>query len=264
MKAHPVFRVLWCGANALLLVSLIAFAYGLVWEYKTRQYLQGFADAIAPLDASPGERVEAILQWLQSAPPRHPDGETVSLRDPQNTLNYQHLLRVCSTATNAFINLAVSRDVPARRLLLLDANHEAKHVVAEVRLENRWVVVDPLYRVVLRDAQGRLLTKEQLRDATIFEQATRGIPDYRPEYTYDSTTHVRLARIRVVGLSTWRMLDRLVPGWGSSVYSSLVLERPSLALTVVMGLLLAACLVLLFVLGWYGRRRLQVSLLLRD
>jgi putative ABC transport system permease protein len=36
-------------------------------------------------------------------------------RDPTDTLNYDSLLRVCGTATNAFINLAVSGGLPARR-----------------------------------------------------------------------------------------------------------------------------------------------------
>jgi hypothetical protein len=36
------------------------------------------------------------------------------------------------------------------------------HVVAEVRLDSRWVIVDPSFSVILKDSAGHLLTKEEL------------------------------------------------------------------------------------------------------
>jgi hypothetical protein len=90
-------------------------------------------------------------------------------------------------------------------LLLTNERHGAKHVVAEVYLDGRWVVVDPGFRALLRDGNGRLLTKEELRDAIIFRQATGGIAGYNPEYTYDRTGYIRFEKIPIVGKALRRL-----------------------------------------------------------
>ena len=69
-------------------------------------------------------------------------------RDPTDTLNYASLLKVCGSATNAFINLADSSGLSSRRLLLVNADGGAKHVVAEVLINGRWIVVDPSFRTI--------------------------------------------------------------------------------------------------------------------
>ena len=71
-------------------------------------------------------------------------------RDPEDTLNYSGLLHVCGSATNAFVNLADSSGLRARRLLLLSPRGTASHVVAEVSLDGRWVVVDPVFGTLLK------------------------------------------------------------------------------------------------------------------
>ena len=92
-------------------------------------------------------------------------------RDLATTLNYDQLLRACGTATNAFVNLSNISQVPARRRLLMGRNWSTKHVVAEVHLDGRWVVVDPTFRVVFRGADGQPLTREQLLDPDTFNHA---------------------------------------------------------------------------------------------
>ena len=96
----------------------------------------------------------------------------LSFRDPETTLNYQQLLSVCGTATNAFLNLSRSAGLSARRLLLLTPERQTKHVVAEVLIDGRWVVADPAYRILLRDANGHLLTRSELQNTTLLAQAT--------------------------------------------------------------------------------------------
>src|SRR6516162_2773877 len=88
----------------------------------------------------------------------------LSARDPTDTLNYRQLLAVCGSATNAFLNLSRSAGVESRRLLLLSPDRTAKHVVAETKLDGRWVVVDATYRVIMKDAKGNLLTRKDLQD----------------------------------------------------------------------------------------------------
>src|SRR5271165_5542939 len=149
---------------------MVSTAWTGVWEYSVRQYLKGFSDAIIPEAASPQEKTEAILAWMLYGPPRHEVTPAVQLfpRDPQDTLNYRQLLDVCGTATNAFLNLSRSAGIETRRLLLLTPQRTAKHVVAEVYIEGRWVVVDATYRTFIKDAHGNLLTRRDLQNPAVF------------------------------------------------------------------------------------------------
>ncbi len=244
----------------LLATAVLFLLYSCGWEYSVRRYLDGFSDAIVP-DAAPTEqKIEAILDWMRIGPFRsgtaHP--EELSLRDPQTTLNYKQLLSVCGTATNAFLNLARSSDLSVRRLLLLDSDSRAKHVVAEVLLDGRWVIVDPAYRVILRGAGGRPLTRNELKDPASFLQATSVIPNYPPEYNYERFAHVRLTRLPFVGSRLRRLLDTLYPGWEEAVDWSLILERRSFAVLAISVALVVFISALRFALARYADRRLHV------
>src|SRR5262249_17723905 len=139
--SHRVFRAIWWAANALLALSIVATFFTAEWEQSVRDYLQGFSDAVIPEASAPRQKVEAILTWMSVGPPRYEAKDTASLspRDPTDTLNYRQLLQVCGSATNAFLNLTRSADLESRRLLLLGPDRTAKHVVAEVKLDGRWV-----------------------------------------------------------------------------------------------------------------------------
>jgi len=179
-------------------------------------------------------------------------------RDPETTLNYRQLLAVCGTATNAFLNLARSNELSARRLLLLTPQNVAKHVVAEVLIDGRWVIADPAYRVLWRDANGRLLTREDLRNPAVFAEATRAIPKYPQEYTFERVAHVRMARVPILGSALRAMLDKALPNWEERFDWTQLLERESffalcLSLVFFVGFLLAR-----LSLGWYADRRLHI------
>lgn len=257
---HGVFRVAWWGTNVLLAVALACLVYSGVWEYSVRQYLRGFSDALIPAAASPEQRVEAILYWMRSGPqrPMASNPEELSKRDPETTLNYKQLLAVCGTATNAFLNLARSSGLSARRLLLLTPERNTKHVVAEVLIDERWIVVDPTYRLVMRDAQHHLLTRRDLHDPKIFAEAVSPIPHYPSDYNYDNFAHVRLARLPMQGWGLRPLLDRVNPGWDEAIDWSLLLERESFFIFVVSGWAALLFLLLRFVLGWYADHRLRI------
>lgn len=242
MKQHPIFRNLWYAANALLILSLLFLLYTTGWEYSTRSYLKGFSDAIIPVSAPAEERVAAILSWMQHGPARRSSNAAgpFSLRDPQETLNYRALLQVCGSATNAFVNLANSSGVPARRLLLLNKDRQASHVVAEVYLSGRWVVVDPVFHIVMRDADQHPLTRNELIDPQVLAQATQGLVAYDASYTYDRTVHLRMSRIPIIGSFMRSLLDHVLPGWEDSVYWTLLVERESF------GALVGAAFLVLF------------------
>jgi hypothetical protein len=184
---HLVFRLLWLGVNGLLVLSILLAVYATVWEFSTRRYLKGFSDAIVPITAPSEEKIEAILNWMAHGPARNPSSpsEVTSTRDPTDTLNYKALLEVCGTATNAFINLLDAENMEVRRVLLLDSQQLTKHVVAEVLVDGRWVIVDPAFRVIQRSADGKALTSRELSDPVTFVEATQRIPHYDATYTFD-------------------------------------------------------------------------------
>jgi hypothetical protein len=258
--SRKLFQVTWYLVNALLVVALAASLYSVGWEFSTRRYLKGFSDAIVPATAPGDEKVQAILNWMAHGPARLPYGPSPAVpdRDPTDTLNYDALLQVCGTATNAFINLTSTGNLSVRRLLLVDPNSLTKHVVAEVLVDGRWIIVDPAYRLVLRDAQGRTLTREDLTDPKTFAEATQNIPAYDPTYTFDRTIHVRIGRIHFLGVPIRKVVDRIYPGWDESTAMTLLVERESFAATVTSILLVIFLCLFRIALRWFGERRLGV------
>lgn len=257
---HLVFRLAWRGVNLLLVAAAAVSLYGGAREYSVRQYLRGFAEAVVPEAASPERKAAAILAWIRSGPSRYAAAEPSGLptRDPETTLNYKQLLAVCGTSTNAFLNLARSGGLSARRLLLLTSEDTTKHVVAEVLINGRWIIVDPTYRVMMRDARGKLLTRDELRDPTVFAEAISLVPGYPSDYNYEHFAHVRLARLPFHGFGLRRVLDRVLPGWDDSVDWTLILERESFSLLVLSVGLTLFFLLLRALLAWYADCRLQI------
>lgn len=259
-QKHRIFRGVWWSANFLLLLAVAAFIYSGGWEYSVRRYLDGFSDAIVP-DSEPAEQqVRAILDWMRRGPPRlvASDPSTLSGRDPETTLNYQQLLSVCGTATNAFLNLARSNGLSARRLLLLTPEGKTKHVVAEVLIDRRWAVADPAYRILLRDAKGRLLTREELRDPAVFAEATSAVPNYPKDYTYEKFAHVRLTRLPMQGFHLRWILDKILPGWEERLDWTLLLERESFFALCASAFAFFVFVLARILLGWYADHRLKI------
>jgi Transglutaminase-like superfamily len=253
-------RVSWWTVNVALIVSLMALVYSAGWEYSVRRYLDGFSDAIVPVGAAPEKRVQAILDWMRTGPPRSgelsPTG--LAMRDPENTLNYQQLLSVCGTATNAFLNLARSCDLQTRRLLLMTPDRNTKHVVAEVQLNGRWIVVDPTYRVILRNGAGEMVTRNDLKNPQTFAEVIGKIPGYPAEYDYQNYAHVRVARLPLQGFQLRPVLDRIFPGWDEKLDWSLLLERESFFVLTISSWVTLFLLLLRQVLAWYADRKLRM------
>jgi len=260
-RRHRTFRFLWWSSNVLLATAFVAMFSSCVREYSVRRYLDGFSDAIVPNSLPAEQKVEAILNWMRAEPSRAiaTNPEALATRDPEMTLTYRQLLNVCGTATNAFLNLARSSDLRVRRLLLLSPDRRTKHVVAEVLINDRWVIVDPAYRVIMKDARGRYLTRSDLRDPAVFSEAAAAIPNYPREYTYDQIAHVRLARLPLDGLHLRRLLESIYPGWDEAVDWSLLLERESFFYLVLSAAATLFFLLLRVVLAWYADRRLRIS-----
>jgi Transglutaminase-like superfamily len=259
-KKHVIFRVVWRGVNLLLVVVMFSSVYAGVREYSVRRYLDGFSDAIVPNSLPEEQKLDAILNWMRAEPSRAVaiDPDALSKRDPEMTLTYSQLLNVCGTATNAFLNLVRSSDLRARRLLLLTPDSNTKHVVAEVLIGGRWIIVDPTYRVIMKDAAGNALTRKDLQDPAIFTQAISAVPSYPREYNFDHFAHVRLARVPYIGFALRKMLSTVVPGWEEAIDWSLLLERESFFYLVLSVASMLLFLLLRAVLAWYADSRLRV------
>lgn len=257
---HRMFRVVWRGVNLLLAIVAGSSIYAGFREYSVRRYLDGFSDAIVPNSLPEEEKLEAILSWMRAEPSRadSTNPEELAKRDPETTLTYKQLLNVCGTATNAFLNLVRSSDLRARRLLLLTPGNNTKHVVAEVFIGGRWIIVDPTYRVVMKDAAGHFLTRKDLQNPAIFDQAASAIPKYPREYTYEHFAHVRLARLPLNGLHLRQVFDAIVPGWEEAFDWSLLLERESFFYLVASVAGTMFFLLLRAVLAWYADSRLRI------
>jgi len=260
LRARLLFRAVWWLSNLLLAVALGATIWSGVSEYSLRHYLKGFSDAVVPEAASPQQKAEAILDWMSKGPPRLEvqSPAEVSPRDPRDTLNYRQLLEVCGSATNAFLNLSRSAGIETRRLLLLTPERTTKHVVAEVYVADRWVIVDPSYRAFLKDARGNLLTRKDLQNPELFREATSYLPNYPPEYTYERFAHVRTAALPFRGAQVRRVLDHVVPGWDEYVDWSLLLERRSFLYFFLSVDFLVLLMIVRMILGWLADHRLRV------
>jgi hypothetical protein len=255
-----MFRVIWRTVNVLFIAALLFLGYSVAWEYSVRRYLKGFSDAVVPSGATPEEKIDAMLTWMRSGPPRTVAVDPASLanRNPEVTLNYRQLLGVCGTATNAFLNLSRSAGLTARRLLLLSPQHFANHVVAEVLVDGRWIIVDPTFRLILRDAQGHTLTRQELRDPDVFNQATGHIPNYPSFYNYLLVGHVHIARLPIVGFGLRSALQRIYPTWDESLDWTLLLERESFFFFFASALFFSLFFILRLLLAWYADHRLRV------
>jgi hypothetical protein len=257
MKNETIFRAVSFFVNVLLISSVLLTLFGLGWEYSTRWYLNGFSNAVLPYSSSPEKKVAAILAWMERGPARETEyySDDSEDRDPVDTLNYKELLKVCGTATNAFVNLASAGGIEARRLLLLDAQGmNTNHVVAEVHLDGRWVIVDPTFRAILKDSAGRLLTRQELAQPAVFQEATRNIAGYDPAYNYEHTAFIHFARVPLVGRFLQTKLNSVLPSWQERINWSLFVERQSNAVLIAGIVLLCVAVFLRRLIFWYGRK----------
>jgi hypothetical protein len=263
MKKELIIQAVNFSVNALLISSVLLSLFGLGWEYSTRWYLSGFSNAVLPYSATPEKKVAAILAWMAQGPARQSEyySDDSQNRDPIDTLNYKELLSVCGTATNAFVNLASASGMQSRRLLLLDAQGmNTNHVVAEVLIDGRWVIVDPTFHAILTDNNGQFLTKEELARPEVFREAIRKLDRYDPSYNYEHTALIHFARLPVVGRFLQARLNSFLPSWQERINWTVLVERQSYD-TLIVGLaMLSIAIFLRRLIFWYAKS-LSISVL---
>ncbi len=117
---------------------------------------------------------------------------------------------------------------------------------------------EPTYQVILKDAHGGFLNRRELKDPAIFREATSLIPNYNPEYNYESFAHVRLAALPFHEFRIREQLDRFFPGWEEYLDWSLLLERRSFLFCFLSFNALIALLILRIIFAFLADHHLQV------
>jgi hypothetical protein len=230
MKKQSTIQAAAFAVNILIISSVLLIFFGFAWECSTRWYLSGFSNAVLPYTSSPEKKVAAILAWMEHGPARETEyfSDDAEDRDPVDTLNYRDLLDVCGTATNAFVNLASAGGIEARRLLLLDdQGMNTNHVVAEVHMDGRWVIVDPAFHAILTDSKGHYLTRQELANPIVLQEATRNLADYNSAYNYEHTAFIHFARVPLVGRFLQNELNSSLPFWQERINWTVLVERQS-------------------------------------
>lgn len=223
-----IFRTLALVTDGIVLLSVVALLYGAVWNYATAQYVAGFADSIAAVNGSAHQKCEALLKWVARTAPVSRVYLYAAHRSPFKILPENHGPYDCGSYTNMFVKLATASGMRSRRLLLLDAFGETKHVLAEVWLDNRWVVTDPTSGAFFVAPNGQLLTKDDLRNASTFRSAISHIQGYPVDDDFSHATHIRLERVPYFGHQLRRALDRLHPGWDDAADWGYLPDHPPL------------------------------------
>ena len=257
MKKESIFQAINFSVNILLVSAVLLSLFGLAWEYSTRWYLSGFSNAVLPTSATSEQKISAILAWMERGPAREAEyySDDSENRDPIDTLNYKELLGVCGTATNAFVNLASAGGLEARRLLLLDAQGlNTNHVVAEVRIDGRWVIVDPTFHAILTDSNGHLLTRQELAVPAVYHDATRNLAGYDPSYNFEHTAFIHFARLPLVGHFLQTKMNSVLPSWQEHINWTVLVERQSYDTFIVGLALLCLAICLRRLIFWYGRK----------
>jgi len=110
----------------------------------------------------------------------------------------------------------------------------------------------------MRDATGRMLTRADLLNPELWVQATSKARKYPANYTYERATHVRMARLPLVGAGLGRVLNRIYPSWDEALDWSLVMERQSFLYLVIAGAAGVLFLLLRTLLAWYADSLLRI------
>jgi len=102
----------------------------------------------------------------------------------------------CGSFSGLLVKLLKIGGFPVRFVQMLDRDAPdgiAHHIIVEALVDGRWVVCDPLYDLVFRDADGRLLGFEEVhRDWPALKAQCP--PQYDPRYDYAGVRRVNFGR----------------------------------------------------------------------
>lgn len=106
----------------------------------------------------------------------------------------------CASYSGVLVKLLRSQGFPVRFGQMLDredVDGVAHHIVVEAWLDGRWVILDPLYDLVFRGDDGRILGYDEIkRDWNRLKSQCP--PEYDPRYDYRGFRRVNFGRLNAV------------------------------------------------------------------
>lgn len=121
---------------------------------------------------SPGQRARRALAWtVHQVRKVGPSPMKDPLQEPADLLSYVNSGggALCSGMAVLFLNALSAVDVPARIVSLqrnaFDGNDS--HVTVEVRMNGKWVVMDPTFNLSFADTHGELLSAQDIHVALL-------------------------------------------------------------------------------------------------
>jgi tetratricopeptide (TPR) repeat protein len=137
------------------------------------------ADRLSAGARSDRERVERILAWtyLHVRPALWAAPDQVQFDDPYRTV--KRGFGYCDQSAHVFCVLAREMGLDARIYFLRNAEGVSPHTVAQVLLDNRWVLVDTLAGRVPEAGHAPLTVDALRKNPALFEAAYEGVEDER-------------------------------------------------------------------------------------
>lgn len=134
-------------------VELYDYGYGLTWARR-------IASQVAPATLPDKERVAHLATWVFD----HFIGNNLSM--PVQEDHFFNTARrgygYCDQLAHVLATLYWSAGYPSRLLMLRNLQGVSIHTVTEVRVQGRWVVVDPYFRMLPQTPEGRLAGVEDI------------------------------------------------------------------------------------------------------
>ena len=117
----------------------------------------------------------------------------------------------CGGYSNALGRLLMELGYDVRKIGLEKGEVMSNHQVIEVRLNDRWVVLDPWFNLVFRKPDGSFAGAADLaRNWTYFSRQT---PDrYPPDYDYQAYHYTNWKRLGWIGKMLRKIVDSDTPG----------------------------------------------------
>jgi len=244
-----------------LFIVLALFILGALGELALsaleNQYADGICTGLGLASLPPEARVLRLFHWVS----RYDDRATESTRSvgprgiltPRGIIEHPVYYREdCGAKVWLLGFLAQRVGLEARDLRLCDAQHRARHVVCEIRLDGRWAVFDPTVDLDFRRRDGSSATAEDLRDPALLAENAARAPAYRlSRWQFDHPERLHFEKIPFVGGSLRQFAARVTGRPAEELSFPPVLERAHLVAAG--GFVLLASLILI-AMGWSGRR----------
>ena len=160
-------RLLLWGIPLVVLVVLLAPLW-ILWcpgvqpwrrhAYRKLLYGQIVRQVVGP-NASQEKAIERLADYMQT------HLWTPGWAAPDDGTSADHLIRGigwCDDQVKIYASLLATRNIPVRYAMLLEANGNSPHTIAEVWDGHHWGAYDVLFGLRFTDAQGRPLTLEDL------------------------------------------------------------------------------------------------------